>query len=342
MAVRLGLVSAALLVAISSATGETNILTSLTWVVVGSADSGPNPQPINVAVDGQPVGSFTELQVFFNFGGTNLQQVFSLKGEGMIQPILPPPLVPGGAMHLTSYWDCQEGLVPPVGITDLEFSTPKKANAPLKVTGQLNNFVSLMSTDLRMNFKLPRTNEVTVDVRYKLTATRDICVQQSSESQEDEVRVAQIQANFTSSEIYQNNRIRYTRVKDKYCDPYGYDCVTTKESFCADLDNIVGYLYSNPHHLGSETLAFVHTNALPQNTPTLRIDFRTPSHRFVTPQAYVVPTQDPAEPNVTLWGDWRGANNSYREGKAVVRVRVVLIARDPDKPSCDKVKAPAD
>jgi hypothetical protein len=339
---RLGLASAAVLVWALSAMADTTLLSSSNWVVVGTADEGPNPQPINVIVDGQSVGAFTELQLFYNFGGTDLQQVFSLKGEGTIQPMLPPPIVPGGAMHLTSYWDCQEGLVPPMGITDLEFTSPKKAKGPLKVTGQLANFTSLISTDLRMNFKEPRTNEVSLDVRYKLTTTRDICVVQTSESQEDEVRIAQMTANFTSSEVYQNNRIRYTRVKDRYCDPYGYDCVTSKESYCADLDNVVGYLYDNPHRLGGDTLAFVHTNSLPQNTPTMAIDFLTPRNRYVTPQAYVEPTLDPADPNVTLWGDWRHANKSYKQGKTLLRVRLALIARDPSKPSCDKVKAPAD
>jgi len=338
--VRLGLTMAGALVAAMTATADTNILTSPGWVVAGAVDNGPNPQSINVVVDGQPVGSFTELKVFFNFDGTNLQQVFSLKGEGTIQPILPPPLVPGGAMQLTSYRDCDQGLMPPVAITDLAFQTSQNPNSPLKASGWLSNFDSLQSTDLQMRFNPPRTNEVAVDIRYKLTTTREICVDKTLDNEQDELRVAQMQANYTSPEIYQNNRIRYTRIEDKVCDGFG-NCSTTKDSFCADLDNVVGYLYGSPRHLADYTVAFVHTNSLPQNTPTLAIDFRSPGRRWIWPQAYVVPTQDPTEANVTVWGNWDGVHNSYQEGRKLVRVRVGLIARDPKKPSCDEKKKPA-
>lgn len=330
---------AGILVMMLPAMADTNLLTSPGWVVDGADDGGLSPRPINVVVDGQPVGSFTELKVFYNFEGTNLQQVCSLKGAGSVQPLLPPPVVPGGAMQLTTYWDCDEGLMPPVAITDLSFQTSQNPNSPLKASGWLSNFDSLQATDLKMNFNKPKTNEVAVDIRYKLTTTREICVDKSLKSQEDELRVAQMLANYTSPEICQNSRIRYTRVEEKVCDGFG-NCVSIKDSFCADLDNVVGYLYGDPRHLADYTVAFVHTNSLPQNTPTLAIDFRSPPRRWIWPQAYVVPTQDPTEANVTVWGNWDGVRNSYQEGRKFVRVRVGLIARDPKKPSCDKVKAP--
>ena len=53
----------------------------------------------------------------------------------------------------------------------------------------------------------------------------------------------------------------------------------------------------------------------------------------------MVPPQDPTEANVTVWGNWDGVEKSYKSGKKVVRVRVLLSARDPKKPSCDRVKA---
>jgi hypothetical protein len=336
--VKTWLAIAGILIAALPATADTNLLNSSDWVVVGADDSGPSPQPINVVVDGLPVGSFTELNVFYNFEGTNLQQVFSLKGAGTIQPMLPPPLVPGGAMQLTSYRDCDEGLMPPVAITDLAFQTLQNPNSPLRASGWLSNFDSLQSTDLQMRFNPPRTNEVAVDIRYKLTATREICVDKTLDTEQDELRVAQMVANYISPEVCQNSRIRYTRIEDKICDGFG-NCSATKESFCADLDNLSGYLYGDPRHLAESTVAFVHTNTLPQNTPTLAIDFRSPRRRWIWPQAYVVPTQDPAEANVTVWGNWDGIEKSYKSGKKVVRVRVLLIARDPKKPSCDHVKA---
>jgi hypothetical protein len=337
--VKLKLAIAGGMVAMLPALADTNLLTSPGWVVDGADDSGTNSRPINVVVDGQPVGSFTELKVFYNFESTNLQRVFSLKGAGTIQPILPPPLVPGGVMQLTTYRDCDQGLMPPVAITDLSFQTSQNPNAPLKANGWLSNFDSLQSTDLQMRFNQPRTNEVVVDVRYKLTATRDLCVSHDLNQQEDELRVAQMLANYISPEVCQNSRIRYTRVEDKVCDGFG-NCSTTKQSFCADLDGVVGYLYGDPRHLAESTVAFVHTNTLPQNTPTLVVDFCSPRRRWIRPQAYVVPTQDPTAANVTVWGNWLDVEKSYKSGKKVVRVRVLLIGRDPKKPSCDRVKSP--
>ena len=330
---------AGILAAVLPVTADTNLLNSPGWVVVGTDDSGALPRPINVVVDGQPAGSFTELEVFYNFAGTNLQQVFSLKGAGALQPMLPAPSVPGGVMELTTYQDCSQGLMPPVAITDLSFQTSQNPNAPLKATGWLSNFDSLQSTDLQMRFNKPRTNEVVVDVRYKLTATRDLCVSHDLNQQEDELRLAQMRANYISPEICQNSRIRYIHVKDRVCNGAG-ECFKTKESYCADLDNVFGYLYGEPRHLADTTLAFFHTNSLPQNTPTLAIEFRSPGHAKIRPQAFVTPTLDPNEPNVTVWGNWFDVDKNYNAGKKVVRVRALLIARDPKKPSCDRVKAP--
>jgi len=332
-------VIAGILLTVLPAFADTNLLTSPGWVVDGADDTGPAPRPINVTVDGQPVGSFTELKVFYNFAGTNLQQVFSLKGAGPIQPLLPPTVVPGGAMQLTTYWDCDEGLMPPVAITDLSFQTSQSPKSPLKASGWLSNFDSLQATDLKLRFNKPSTNEVVVDIRYKLTATRDLCVDKTLSSEEDEFRVMQMLANYVSPDICQNSRIRYVHVKDRVCNGVG-QCFKIKESYCADLDNVSGYLYGEPRHLGENTVAFVHTNDLPQNTPTLAIDFRSPSRRWIRPQAYVVPAQDPAEANVTVWGNWFEVKNSYKAGRKVARVRVLLIGRDPKKPSCDRVKSP--
>jgi len=322
-----------------TALADTNIFTSPSWVVDGAVDSGPSPSEINVTVQKVPAGAFSELKVFFNYDGTNLAQVFSLKGQGTIQPLLLSPLVPGGAMRLTSYRDCDVGQVEPMGITDLQFKPPKGPKSPMQVKGRLTNFDSLISTDLKMKFYVPSTNSVMVDVRYKLSATRDICVDHTLAEEEDELRIAEMDTNFISPETNQNTRVRYIRVKDTTCDPYT-GCHVSKGSFCADLDNIVGYLFGTPRLLGNNTLALLHTNDLPQNTPTLAIDFHAPPHHHVKPQAYVVPTNDPSDPNVTVWGNWVDVHKSYRDGQKVVRVRVVLNARDPNKPNCDQTKEP--
>ncbi len=326
--------------AATSATADTSVLTGRAWRVDGAMDTGPDPRDINVAVDKQSVGAYSELKVFFNYDGTNWQQIFSIKGQGTIQPIVPPPVVPGGTFRLTGYRDCVEGLVPPLQFTDLEFRSSNSPRAPLRAKGRLSNFDSLAATDLTMKFYAPDTNAVAVDIRYKLRATRDFCVDRTFDNQQDEFRLAEMRANFTSPETNQNTRLRQIRIKDKTC-PVVTDCIVTKESFCADLAGVTGYLLGKPRLLADRSLQLLHTNALPQNTPTLQIDFRAPLHSRVKPQAWIEPTDDPSEPNVTVWGNWVKARKSYHAGKTVTRVRVVLIGRDPRNPRCDQIKPPA-
>jgi hypothetical protein len=328
-----------LLLAAASAMADSMVLTSRAWRVEGAMDSGPNPRDIHVAVDRQPVGTHSELKVFFNFDGTNWQQIFSIKGEGTIQPIVPPPVVAGGTFRLTSYRDCVEGLVPPLQFTDLEFRSSNSRRAPLRAKGRLSNFDSLVGTDLRMKFYAPDTNAVAVELKYKLRAARDFCVDRAFEKEEDEFRLAEMRANFTSAQSNQNTRLRYIRIKDRIC-PVISDCVTTKESFCADLDNVTGYLFGKPRRLGDPSVQLLHTNAVPQNTPSLQIEFHSPPHGRVKPQAWIEPTDDPTEPNVAAWGNWVKARRFYREGRPVTRVRVVLKARDPSNPHCDELRRP--
>lgn len=328
------------LLAAGTAWADTSVLTSRAWRVDGATDTGPDPRDIPVGVDKEPVGAYSELKVFFNFGGTNWQQIFSVKGQGTIQPIVPPPVAPGGTFGLTRYRDCVEGLTPPLQFTDLEFRSSNSQRAPLRAKGRLSNFDSLAATDLRMKFYAPDTNAVAVDIRYKLRATRDLCVDRTFDREQDEFRLAEMRANFTSPETNQNTRLRHIRIKDRTC-PVVSDCVTTKEAFCADLAGVTGYLLTKPRRLADPSVQLLHTNALPQNTPTLQIDFRTPPHGRVKPQAWIEPTDDPSVPNVTAWGNWVKARKSYNAGKAVTRVRVVLIARDPRNPRCDQLRAPA-
>jgi hypothetical protein len=77
------------------------------------------------------------------------------------------------------------------------------------------------------------------------------------------------------------------------------------------------------------TLAFVHTNSLPQ-TRRHGDYFRAPRHARIRPQAYVVPTLDPDEANVTVWVTGL-TSTTTGAGQKVVRVRVALSGRDPKR-----------
>lgn len=331
------LIAGAVLGGVLAASADTNLVNSKTWRVDGGVDAGPNPHDINVVVDGVPAGAFSELKMFYNLGRTNLQQVFAVRGEGTILPLVPPPVVTGGVFRLTSYRDCEQGLIGPMMITDLEFKTPRgSSNVLMLVKGKLSNSNSLLATTLKMKFTPPETNTVLLDVQYKLTATRDICVDQALHDTQDVFRIAEMAANFVSPATNQVTRLRYLRNKDKVCN--GADCVKIKEVFCADLDGVPGYFLTKPRSLGDGAVNLLHTNSVPRNTPTLGILFTSPSHGRIKPQAFFVPTADPAELNVAVWGNWLDVRKDYAAGKTVARVHVIVGARDPSNPGCDTIR----
>ena len=211
--VKTKLILAGLWVAALPAFGDSNLVTTGDWIVDRAVDPAPDAQNVNIVVDKSPVGAASELKVYFNFDGTNAMQVFSLKGSGVIQPSLPPPGEPGGVFLLTGYWDCDAGFIGSMAITDLEFRT-KGRGKTLIVRGKISNGDSLYAADLQLKFSPPDTNSIALEVRYRLTASRDLCVDMTHHDTQEEFQVARMLSNFVSAETNQNDRIRLVKLDD--------------------------------------------------------------------------------------------------------------------------------
>lgn len=312
---------------------DTNLVTLPNWIVDGAVDSSPAARNINIVVDKLPAGAFSELKVYYNFGGTDAMQVFSVTGRGAIRPSLPPPGEPGGSFLLTGYLDCEQGFVGDMAITDLEFRSKAGKNAPLVVRGQISNENSLKSVGFTMKFYPAQTNNVMVDVRYRLKATRDVCVDTPGHAAN--FQIARMQSNFMSADTNQNNRIRLVKLDQRICDPYT-GCHSSKSSLCADLAGIDGYVFGKPRKLAEAELVLLHTLTTPGNTPTLAITFRGPRHNHIKGQGQVTGTTDPRAENVSVWGNWVDARQSYKANRSVGRFHYRLEARDPKDPNCDQ------
>lgn len=63
-----------------TALADTNLVNKQSWVIDGSDDTGANPTNIAVSVQGQAMGSFSELVVSYDVGGTGVVTVCKITG----------------------------------------------------------------------------------------------------------------------------------------------------------------------------------------------------------------------------------------------------------------------
>ena len=315
-----------ILAGILPARADTNLLSSGKWVVDGALLT--NAQPIRVTV-GRTTLAVSELKFFYNFGGTNLVQVFAAAGSGTFQPALPAGEV-GGAFQLGSYWDCAQGLVGPLAITDLVLPGKAKHNGVLQLTGALANGNSLRGDKLVLTFYPPTTNTVRVDVQCRLVATRNFCVDQSGATEQDKFRVVTMAANYTSPADYDNDLARYIWLAEKDCFGW-YGCYTRYKSECISVTNqLPGYLINTPRSLGKPWLMLAHTTATPRVTPSLQVAFRSPGG--IKPQGFW------EVPAIELWGNWTGVKKSYKAKQGVLRLNCTLEATPPRSVSCEELQ----
>jgi hypothetical protein len=154
----LGLFFGICAIAAQSAFADTNLVNNGFWVIDGTDDTGPNPTNITLSVNGHPVGSFSELVLFYNVGGSGVVAVCTIKGSGGIRLSLPPPGVFGGTFYTTSYEDCNEGLVPPMSILQLDIRTRPGKRGDAQLKGKISNFTSMEAKDFTMKFSPPDTD----------------------------------------------------------------------------------------------------------------------------------------------------------------------------------------
>src|ERR1017187_1711603 len=130
-----------------NAFADTNLVDNGFWVIDGTDDTGPNPTNVALTVNGHPVGSFSELILSYNVGGSGVVAVATIKGSGGIRLSLPPPGVFGGTFFTTGYQDCDEGLIPTMSIIQLDIRTRPGKRGDAQLKGKISNFTSMEGKD---------------------------------------------------------------------------------------------------------------------------------------------------------------------------------------------------
>lgn len=332
MALCLAFCAALLLALAQPAAAQTELFDTGYWIVVGDTDAGPAPRGIAVSINGAPVGSFSELKLYYPFTGAGTPQIFSITGRGALRPSLPPPGEFGGSFWLTRYWDCSIGLVPSLVITELNLVVDPKSPKQLIFEGAVSNLTSFEATDFRLKFPTPDFGDVKVEVSYSLVATRDFCIDASRQSLNQGFQTARMEATYLSSSEKDNDYLRY-HARLNACDWYG--CFGTTGSVCGSLHNDDPELVCFDDRLADAGLMLVHQSPYPRNTPTLKIDFNKPKYKKMNPQGFVADASDPEVENVNLWGNWHAAKNSYSAGKKVGKFEFTMKALTPGSIGCN-------
>jgi hypothetical protein len=320
--------------AVQQAFTDTNLVNNGWWALDGTDDNGTNPVSMALSVKGKTAGSFTELAISYNLGGTGMVSVCTIKGGGEIRLTLPPPGEFGGGFYTAGYWDCDEGFVPTMMITGLDVRVRSGKNGALELRGKVSNGTSMAAKDFAIKFMPPTPNLTRADVRYTLFATRDVCLDQNTHTNADDFPAVRMAANYLSPDVQENDQARYVRVTEKIC--VSFVCITKKKSYCDDLVNEDGFIVNSPSNLRGGVLYLVHRQATPRDTPTLQVKFATPAASRMKGQGFVNASSDPTAQNVNLWANWTDAKPSYRAGKRIGKFHYLLQAAPANTSSCDQ------
>jgi len=330
-----------LLAGAASALADTNLFNDGTWLIDGVTTPGTNARSINIVVDKQLVGEFSELKFYYDAGNGSFAQVFSIQGNGTWQPALPSPGEAGGVFRLASYWDCDQGFVGPMAVTELGWKTKAGKKGRLELTGKLSNSNSLAADKMKVTFLPVKTDQLRVDLDFQLRATRNFCVDLTRQEEQDQFRAVTMHSNFTSTNGYANDLVRFIKIKSKDCAGI-YGCLTKKESFCIPLSSApAGYLVNSPRRLGESRMLLAHTTTAPRNTPSLAVQYTKPGQGRIKPQGFITPANDPSLENVEYWGNWVDVKSEYKARRQIGRFRVTLEATAPKLFNCDTEQTPA-
>ena len=302
-----------------------------TWRVVG-VEAGAEPLPIAVTQRGNPRGEFAALRILYA-QGADFAPVLGLFAGGTLEPTLPPPGVPGATAVLARYSDCTAGLTPALRFVALDLPTKAKRGR-IDLRGTLSNLDSLESEKLRLRVFAPKPDHVRVELRYRLRATRDLCVDRAQSETTDVFRAVEFVSQYLSPQQQLSDLTRY--VKDVDLDCGVLDCDLDRISFCAALENVTGPVIDNPKRLLDRHLELLHTTDAPEPTPSLSVELRVPKPHAFKPQGSATASSDPAARNVSFWADWVDVRHETRAGKRVGSFRFVLEARAPGSRSCDR------
>lgn len=314
------------------AAAQVTLLDDGRWRVTGVAEAGA-PQ-VAVSVDDVPSGAFAALR-FAYAGDSGPDEVLVLRGDGTIEPRLPGG-VPGATATLGSYWDCEVGRVGPLRFVSLELPARSKQSGRLDLRGELSNLDSLHSEKLKIRVRAPKPERVRLEFRYRLRATRELCIDPVRRDTVEEFHVVELAASFLGPGVHTNDLTRYVKDLRFDCDPF--DCDVEKVTFCAPLVNQDGYVIDKPKRLDDKVLSLFHTSNAPAATPTLELELLSPHPHNLKPQGLVTASSDPDERNVAFWADWVEVNGRYGEGRTLANFKFALEAEPPRDPSCDRTQ----
>ncbi len=296
---------------------DTTLFDNGIWAISGGSDTGPNPRDISVLVQGQYAGDFSELKICHFIPTLGFPQVFSVKGNGALRPVLPQGEW-GATFYATGYWDRHSGFVQTMPIIELDIHLDSGDTAILQLAGHATNLESFEASDFTINIHTPSFDSVRVDMSYDLVATDDFRVDMTKQAEHQGFRVARIASNFISAQIHDSDQA-------KYIDTLGIE-------LCVDLVNETGFIFSGTPFLspmGEPELYLAHADTLPRRTSTLIIRFTKPAPRYITPQGYVTFATDPGSDNVDLWGNWNRADSMYNAGDTIGNFCYTLLAVPP-------------
>ena len=298
--------------------GDTTLFDNGVWAISGGSDTGPNPRAIQVSVDGQFAGDFSELKVFHLIPNLGFPQIFSVKGNGALRPALPTGEF-GGTFYTTGYWDSDSGFIQTMPIVGLNIQLRPTDSTFLQFLGQISNMCSLEASDFTLNVYPPSLDSFRVDVSYHLVASSDFGVDITRQAQHEGFRIARIVSNFISEDVHDSDQASYTD--------------TTGNEIRTDLVNESGFVFADHMSLlpmGEPELYLTHSDSLPRNTPALILRFSEPPVEDITPQGFVTYTVDPADDNVDLWGNWDRAGTTYGAADTVGGFSYTLLAHPPE------------
>jgi hypothetical protein len=327
-----------MMVGAATVLADTNLFQDGKWLIDGATDPEPDARLIQIIIDQEPAGQFSELKFYYQTGSNTFEQIWSLKGSGVFRPSLPAPGIVGGAFRIGGYWDCAAGYVGHFAVTDLQWKSKSSGKGELRLQGRLTNDHSMVGEKLDLRFLPVEVDWVQLAMSYQLRATRDFCVVRNDETQ-DEFHAIEMLSNFVSTNQHRNDLCRY--VKSESTDYGYYGSSSKREPFCIRLSDLTdGYIVRNPRRLGDPRMQLAHTAAAPTNTPTLAVAYTAPNRGRIKPQGVLAATDDPTVENVMFFGNWVDTKREYKTGQKVGKFRVVLEITPPKQPNCETYQEP--
>lgn len=258
------------------------------WSIYLANDTGPGASNISVSIGGVSRGLASEIKIARNITG-NSPQVFSIKGNGYLRSAMPDGDW-GTSFVTTGYWRdsvYKHGLK----IASLDINV---ANDKVTLSGTAFDDLAdpYLGTNNYVLTLLPPTTELLeADVQYTLTAQKAFSINASRQAEHQGLKIAQFSSMYIDSSQHDSNTATYVDSLNQ-----------TSNSALADQN---AWVFASTSLLGGDgSVALIHSDESPRNTPTTAIQIISPSIQNCTPQGWITQSTEPNDDNVGLWINW--------------------------------------